>query len=103
MTPNQIPSPVALSAREVQSTIATTAPGHDPAESTLFQEMVMFTYIEFPAYETTLPAPQVADDWKDQWECVRRRFGTRLPEKHHCITDLCQAYEEATGMRIGCD
>jgi hypothetical protein len=87
----------------VQSTIATAAPGHYPPESAFFQEMVMFTFMELPAYETILPAPEVADDWKDQWECVRRRFATRPPEKHHCITDLCQAYEEATGMCLGCD
>jgi hypothetical protein len=38
-----------------------------------------------------------------QWEWLQRRLAPRLPAHRLCLTELCRAYEEATGTLIGCD
>jgi DNA-directed RNA polymerase specialized sigma24 family protein len=39
----------------------------------------------------------------EQWQCVRRRMMQPPPKQRTTITQLYQAYEEATGTSLGCD
>jgi hypothetical protein len=46
-----------------------------------------------------------ADDRYEQWDCLRRRLARKVKPASQCVcvAHLMQAYEEATGTRIGCD
>jgi hypothetical protein len=45
---------------------------------------------------------EALDEDKEQWDRLRRLIPLS-PARKLCLPDLCQAYEEATGTRTGCD
>jgi hypothetical protein len=44
-----------------------------------------------------------AKERPEQWERWRRRWNPRSNGTRPPVTELCRAYEEATGTRTGCD
>jgi len=43
------------------------------------------------------------DEFPDHWARLRRRLGARPQEEKSCGAELRRAYEEATGILLGCD
>lgn len=39
----------------------------------------------------------------EQWQWLRRRLHRQPPQRRALVTQMIQAYEEATGTTIGCD
>jgi hypothetical protein len=64
----------------------------------------MVTQAQIEAYvEEMQQATECTDDWPERWEPMRKRLAHRSPHPGHLETELRRAYEEATGMRLGCE
>lgn len=53
------------------------------------------------------PSVQCGEEDQDlpyeQWDWLRRRLTSRVPDKQGSVTEFCRAYEAATGTLTGCD
>ena len=64
----------------------------------------MVTQAEIKAYvEEMRRALDDAGEWPERWERLRKRLAPRPPSPSHLVTELRRAYEEATGICLGCD
>ena len=64
----------------------------------------MVAQAEITAYVAEMRrAADGADEWQEQRERLRKHLAPRPPARNHLVTELCQEYEEATGMCLGCD
>jgi hypothetical protein len=64
----------------------------------------MVTQAEIKAYvkEMRRDADGVSER-PERWECLRKRLAPQSPSPSHLVTKLRRAYEEATGMCLGCE
>ena len=64
----------------------------------------MVTQTEIKAYaEEMRRAADGAGEWPERWEHLRKRLAPRSPSPSHLVTELHRAYEEATGICLGCE
>jgi hypothetical protein len=64
----------------------------------------MVTQAEINAYvEEMRRAADGAGAWPARRERLRKRLAPRSPSPSHWVTELRRAYEEATGICLGCE
>jgi hypothetical protein len=64
----------------------------------------MVTQAEIKAYvEELRRAADGAGERPERWERLRKRMAPRSPSPSYFVTELRRAYEEATGICLGCE